>query len=118
MSAETSLYSALSGNGAVSALVGTRVYPDIAPQEGSLPAIVFERSDTEYVNTIHGTAVAQRASMEIWCMAETRASAEQVCNAVETAARAADFITISRRAEFNAEQMMWGSVLSVDFWDS
>lgn len=117
MSAETSLYSALSGDAGVTAIVAGRVYPDVAPQGSALPAIVFERTQTDYLNTIHGTAIAQKASLEVWCMAETRAQAEALCNAVETAARTADFITMGRRAEFDNEQMLWATVLSVDFWE-
>ena len=117
MSAETSLYAALSGDAGVDAFVSGRVYPDVAPQDSALPAVVFERIGTEYLNTIHGTAIAQKASLEVWCMAETRAAAESVCTAVETAARTADFITVGRRAEFDNEQLVWATVLSVDFWE-
>lgn len=41
MSAETSLYAALSAAAGVIALVGARVYPDVAPQDVVLPSVVF-----------------------------------------------------------------------------
>ena len=116
MSAETVLYSTLSGAAGVTALVSTRIYPDVAPQEGSLPAITFERTGTEYHNTIHGTVIATVAAMDVWCMGATRASAEAVCDAVATAVRVAGFLTTGRRAEFDPESDLWAAVLSIDHW--
>jgi hypothetical protein len=117
MSAETVLYTALSTTTTVDSLVDGRVYPDIAPQDASLPAIAFERTGTEYINTIHGDAIATKAMLAIYCMAETRADAEGLCDVVADAVRAADFTTIDRRAEFNAEQALWATVLEVQFWE-
>ena len=51
MSVETELRGALTGNGAVAALVGTRVYPVVLPQNPTLPAIVYQELRT-------GTVVA------------------------------------------------------------
>ena len=118
MSAETVLYSTLSADTGVDSLVDGRIYPDVAPQDGDLPAIAFERVGTEYHNTIHGTAIATRVSMEAWCMGETRADAESVCDAVELAARAATFFTTGRRAEFDPETNLWAAVLSLDYWQT
>lgn len=117
MSAETTLYATLTASTGVSALVASRVYPDVAPQDVTLPSVVFERTDTEYVNTIHGTAVAQRATLEVWCMAEGRSDAEQLADAVIAAVRPASFLTTGRRAEFNAEQSVWAAVVTLDFWE-
>lgn len=116
MSAETVLYSTLSGASGVTALVSTRIYPDVAPQDGSLPAVTFERVATEYHNTIHGTVIATVAAMDVWCMGATRASAEAVCDAAATAVRAAGFLTTGRRAEFDPESDLWAAVLSIDHW--
>lgn len=117
MSAEVELYSALSSDTDVANEVDGRIYPDVAPQDSALPGIVFARISTEYVNTIHGTSVATRTSLDIWCTAETRIGAEELCDIVEPVVRAADFMTTGRRAEFSAEQQIWAAVLSVDFWE-
>jgi hypothetical protein len=47
MSAETELYAALSGAAGITALVGSRIYPDAIPEEVALPALVFSRQATE-----------------------------------------------------------------------
>lgn len=41
MSAETAVYALLTGAGAVTAIVGTRIYPVVLPEGISLPAIVY-----------------------------------------------------------------------------
>lgn len=118
MSAETSLYSALAADSSVGAICDDRIYPDVAPQDASLPAVAFERIETEYTHTIHSAApVATKAVLDVFCMAETRASAEGLGDAVQAAAAAAEFLPVGRRSEFNAEQMLWATVLTVEFWE-
>ena len=46
MSIEAELRAILTGDGAVTALVGTRVYPLEVPQDGTLPAIVYQELRT------------------------------------------------------------------------
>ena len=116
MRAEKVVYTLLAASSALAAIVSTRIYPDVAPQEGALPAITFERTGTEYHNTIHGTVIATVAALDVWCMAATRASAEAVCDAAATAVRAAGFLTTGRRAEFDPESDLWAAVLSIDHW--
>lgn len=117
MSAEASLYSALTGDTSVMLLVDDRVYPDVLPQDKALPAVAYSRIGTEYVNTIHGTSLASKATLDVFCMAERREDAEDICNAVEEVSRVADFITTGRRAEFDADQLLWAAVLTVEFWE-
>jgi hypothetical protein len=118
MSAETTLYATLAAASAVTALVSTRIYPDIAPQEVAVPCIAFSRTGTEYVQSIHGPVLAQRVSIEVSCMAATRASAEGIADAVLTAAVAAAFIAAGRRADFDPDSGLWAAVLTVDYWQT
>jgi len=116
VSAETVLYAALTAAAGVTALIGTRVYPDVVPQESALPCAAFARLDTEYTTTIHsGVPIAENTTIEISCMALTRASADDVCNAVIAAAGAAGFTPTGRRAEFDSDQQLWATVLTVDY---
>lgn len=117
MSAEADLYSALTSDTGVSALVEERVYPEVAPQDQPLPSIAFSRLATEYVNSIHGTSLAQKATLDVYCMGTDKPSAEELCDEVELALRTADFITVGRRAEFDGEQLLWSAVLTVDYWE-
>ena len=116
MSAESELYDAISVDGAVVALVSTRVYPDVSPVDVALPAIAFSRVGTEFVTTIHGSVEASAATIEIWCMAATRTAAESVGDAAQAACTASYFMPIDRRAEYDAEAAVWASVITVSVW--
>ena len=120
MSAESVAYSTLKAASAVTALVGTgsnaRIYPDVVPQEFATPAIAFMRTATEPTNTIHATLVANRVSMDVWCMDEKRYAAETLGDAAQAALVAANFTLTNRRAEVDVESNVWSAVLSFDYW--
>lgn len=117
MSAETLIYGTLSGATGVSTIVSTRIYPDFLAQEITLPAIVTQRSESEYVNTIHsGAAVATRVTMETWCLASTRFGAETLADAVEIALPAGGFRIVNRYPEFDPETATFASVVASDIW--
>lgn len=43
MSVETDVFTAVTGDSGVNALIGTRMYPNILPDETSMPAIVYQQ---------------------------------------------------------------------------
>lgn len=47
MSAESQLYTLLTGTAAVTALVSTRIYPDEAPPGVTMPFVVYQRISTD-----------------------------------------------------------------------
>lgn len=99
MTAETDLYTALTGAAGVTAIVSTRIYPDLAPQEVATPCIAYSRTGTEYITTIHSSVpLGSIATIEVWCMATTRTTADALAVAVETAAGAAGFVPQGRTA--------------------
>lgn len=117
MSAETLIYGTLSGAAGVIAIVSTRIYPDFLAQEITLPAIVTQRSESEYINTIHsGAAVATRITMETWCLAATRIGAETLADAVEVALPGGNFRIVNRFPEFDPETGTFAAVVASDIW--
>ena len=55
MTVEAELRTFLAADGTISALVGTRIYAtDLKPQNGTMPAIVFQRQGTEWQNHMDG----------------------------------------------------------------
>lgn len=117
MSAETSIYSTLSGAAGVTAIVSTRIYPDFVSQEIALPAIVTQRAESEYINTIHtGAAVATRITMDTWCLANTRIGAETLADAVEVALPVGLFVLTDRRIEFDPETSTYAAVVTSKIW--
>ena len=85
MAAESTVFGLLSAASAVSALVAARIYPSVRPQEGALPCIVFERVETEIVQTVHGTFVLSLATIRINAISTTLAEADAISDAVRTA---------------------------------
>lgn len=117
MSAETLIYGTLSSAAGVTALVSTRIYPDFLAQEIVLPAIVTQRSETEYVNTIHnGIAQATRITMESWCMAATRFGAEALADAAEISLPVGGFRIVNRYPEFDPETATFAAVVASEIW--
>lgn len=118
MSAEAVAYATLSGASTVIAIVSTRIYPDVAPERGPLPAIAMTRMQTEYANTIHGgPPVASLVHLDVWCMADTRGHADALGDAVELALSQAGFFIEDRRFEYDPESFpIRSSVLSVGYW--
>lgn len=115
MSAETDLYAALSGALAVTALVSTRIYPDVVPADEPLPCVAYTRTGSDPVRTIHSAApVAETAFIDVVCMAESRVAADQVADAVETAAAAAGFSRADRLGGFDFEKLIYTTDLSFE----
>lgn len=118
MSAETELYATLSGAAGVTALVSTRIYPDIIPQDADLPAIAYQRTGTEFLNTIHGGApLGHAATLEITCVGETRPAANAIANAVVAALAGTEFLAVDQQAAVDigsGEQGLWGAIVIVN----
>lgn len=114
MSAETVAYSTLSAASAVTAIAGTRIYPDFVPTEIAVPAVAISRASTEYTTTIHsGVPIGVDVMLEVWSMADTRKVAEQLADAVVTALGTAGFIMQDRSPEFDSDTKLFAAVLTV-----
>lgn len=118
MSAETDLVAVLNAATQLTNVVGSRIYPDIAPVDVQTPCVAFERVDTEYVISISGNRLAERASLEITCMADRRAEAEQIADVITPVIYSQRFIPTGRRAEFDDAAGVWSAVLSIDYWQT
>lgn len=117
MSAESACYATLSGAAPVIALTADRIYPDFVPDDKALPAIAINRTETEFIQTIHGAApVASKVSLEVWCMASTRNIAEQLGDLTLTSLSAGDFLAVDRRPEFDVDTEIFAVVLTVVVW--
>jgi hypothetical protein len=92
-------------------LVGTRVYPDFVPEERALPAIAVARANTEYISTIHSvTPLGSIVTLDVWCMAESRAAAEDL--GTKAAAALTTFTLQNRTPEFDSESGVYATVLT------
>jgi len=120
MAAEQDEYDALRNAAAVTAVCSTRIYPDVIPQEKALPAVAYVRAGTEFVTTIHtGTPQRTRATVEVWCHAETRSAADSLAVLVQTALTAELFYPTDRRAEMDSSGPLnvFATVLTYQLWE-
>ena len=70
MGIEAGIYSRLSGSTAITALVGTRVYPQVVPQGASYPNIAFSVATDEVIHSTTGPTTLRQASLEVDCYSQ------------------------------------------------
>ena len=76
------LLTELRGDAGVSALVGTRVWQEFAPQNAALPYITFQRTSTATTLTLDGVDTLRNIRYQLDIYAATIASANAVKSAV------------------------------------
>lgn len=84
MSAEQTVYNTLKNDAGVAALVGTRIYPLVLPQNPTYPAISYQRISTRPVQTRGGNGLAF-VRMQVDCFATGYTAAKQLSDAVVSA---------------------------------
>lgn len=82
---ENAIYSILSNDADVTALVSTRIYPMTAPQGTALPYIVYAREATDHHEVLAGSAGFARATMSVESFATTYLSARAIAEKVRLA---------------------------------
>ncbi|WP_395406305.1 hypothetical protein ACHMW6_06430 [Pseudoduganella sp. UC29_106] len=116
MSAESIVYAALNVVG-VTTHVGSNICAAILPQGRKLPAIVYVRTGTENTTTIHSAApVASLVTMDIWCIAESFAKAEDIADAAEVAMVPVVGYPVDRRQEVDPETEALITILTYNIW--
>lgn len=82
---EQALYSILSDDTAVKALVAARIYPSIIPPDAALPAIAYQRVSAMRVKSHGGPSSLARPRFQITCLARSYGSARAVADATRGA---------------------------------
>jgi hypothetical protein len=81
-SPEAVLRSALVASASVSAIVGSRIYPILAPQTAALPFIVWRRSGISREHTLAGPMGVPTVSVEMQLLANTYEQARELADKV------------------------------------
>lgn len=82
---EEGLYSLLTGDAGVSALVSTRVYPLAVPQQVDLPAVAYQRISGPRLLAHDGPTGLAEARVQVTCHAATYIAAKGLADAVRAA---------------------------------
>ena len=69
MSVEAALFNYLSGISGIAAIVGTRIYPLEAPQNGAFPCITFQTISFQHTNSLEGSSGLGAARIQVNCWA-------------------------------------------------
>lgn len=87
MSLESNIYSTLSADAGVTALVSDRIYPVVAPQGVTVPFVVWQVIAKTGSTTLGAdeTSGLDRVLIQFACFGRTYSSAHDVCNAVRAA---------------------------------
>ena len=78
------IYSAITGDGTLAGLVSTRVYPDRAVQQATLPYIVYTSIDTQPTDTKDGGSMLDVIRVQVDTFASTYDSANTISERVRT----------------------------------
>lgn len=82
MSAAKAMRARLVSDATITGLVGTRVYPGKAPQDVTLPYVVYSRISTTRTPTLNGPTNVPETRIQLDVIANSQASAEQVATAL------------------------------------
>lgn len=118
MAAEDALYTLLSGAAGVTALVATRIYPDVLPEECAYPAIAFARLTTDPILGIGNQLFGSDVGLTIACWAQTRTGADAVAAVVEAALTGGAFLLRGREAAYDPETGLYASQLAAEYFDT
>jgi hypothetical protein len=80
--AEVEIRSTVLANSNISAIIGTRFYPVLAPASASLPFVVFRRTGTEREQTLANPLGVPRTTLEIVSYSETYEEARNISDLV------------------------------------
>ncbi len=80
---ENEVYAILSGTGAITALVSTRIFPAFIPQAATaFPALVYEKTGGSRINSLRGYTGLQNPIIEINIYAERTTTLQAVSTVV------------------------------------
>jgi hypothetical protein len=109
---ESALVARLKANPAITAIVGTRIYPLAIPQKGQLPALVYAIPSTDRVRNLAGAAGVAVARVLI----DARATTYAVVKSLQELLRqydgfdgvlAGDVIVLNTRMEDQGDEFEW-----------
>lgn len=118
MSAETDLYAALTARSLLVALVGTRIYPDAAPEGKAVPLVVYQRASTTPITTVHGETVAEEIRFAVTAWAKSRTEADAVGDEIVAALFEAGNPYTDRAASIDPETGLFACAIETDWFDA
>lgn len=128
---ESELRAALIANGAVSALCGTRIHPDVLPQNSPLPAVAYTRIWSERDSAMGADTTVVTTQVQFTCFAKSGVGVSGYDKALELAdaVRAVlqryrssvvqDCFVVNETTTYERDTLYFGRVLDfrVHYWE-
>lgn len=90
MNAEKAIYARLAAVAGVTALVGTRIYPVLAPQNPTFPHLVYQRISAERIGNLGADTDMVESRVQVSCFADSYSGTKELADAVRLALQRAD----------------------------
>jgi len=103
MGFQADLYSAITGHAGLTALVGTRLYPNEAPQDPTLPFIVYYEFATPREQALTGAIAVSKPRIQYSIYDETYAGALAVADELRAALQATSYLMVFEDERGNNE---------------
>lgn len=116
---ESLLFSSLTTDPAVSAIVASRVYPQIAPQRAAMPLVTYSRVSGVRSMSVDGVGKLLQARYQIDCFANDYTTARALASAAMDALRAAaafKVADITDRDQFEDEIDIHRIIIDATLW--
>lgn len=79
------IYSILRDDAPVGALIGNRIYPNVATRRSTFPFVVYQVTGDEPTDTKDGVSVLDENAILVMCFSKTYEEASNIADAVRTA---------------------------------
>lgn len=116
MYAEELLVSALSSNAGIVAIVGTRIFPEIIPEETELPAIAYSRPQSRPFWGLGSSCLAEEFVFEIGLYAYSKETAQQLSNLVKSTVESNGFGYTNRQSGFDPETFSFSEIVEASIF--
>ena len=100
MSIETTLYNTLRNNAGVEALVSTRIYPLVAPDNAATPYITYQVIVGTAHNKLASAPDSERKIIQINCISNTYTNAKAIAEACKSAINVSVGYLVSERDDY------------------
>lgn len=123
MSIDQAVYETLGQYAGLSALVGARIYPEVAPQDVARPYVVWQEISRTPEGDLDGTVSSsglENVHVQVTCWATTRLSADavraQARLAMEAATQFKAFASALRSLGYESDTKLHGAQADFSIW--
>ncbi len=123
MSAESKVYTALSGSSSITLIVSTRIYPVVIPQAvAAFPTVVYSRVSGHRIYTLTGYTGVENPAIQINCMAlsydDAKNLSAQVLAVMNAATAFIAYLTDISESPIEGEKIIYQVTQEYSVWNT